>query len=61
MFVLLFYTVGGNKPPFTQGSLWFVRHESLSTFLDKHCFWGHKSKAPRGAGQNLILKIVIYF
>ena len=29
--------------PFTQGSLWFVRPESPSTFPDKHCFCGHKS------------------
>ena len=33
--------------PFTQGSLWFVRSESLSVFPDKHCFCGHKSEAPR--------------
>lgn len=38
---------GGNEPPFTQGSLWFVRSESLSAFPDKHCFCGHKSGAPR--------------
>lgn len=38
---------GGNEPPFTQGSLWFVRSESLSVFPDKHCFCGHKSEAPR--------------
>ena len=36
--------------PFTQGSLWFVRPESLSAFPDKHCFCGHKSKAPHEAG-----------
>ena len=47
--------------PFTQGSLWFVRHESPSTFPDKHCFCGHKSKAPREAGQNIILKLAICF
>ena len=29
--------------PFTQGSLWFVRTESPSTFPDKHCICGHKS------------------
>ncbi len=66
MFVLLFtslalqgivcYTFwgvlsGGDKPPFTQGSLWFVRSESLSVFTEKHCFCGHKSEAPRKAGQ----------
>ena len=43
------------------GSLWFVRHESPSTFPDKHCFCGHKSKAPHEAGQNIILKLAIYF
>ena len=32
---------------FTQGSLWFVRSESLSVFPNKHCFCGHKSEAPR--------------
>ena len=37
--------------PFTQGSLWFVRPESSSAFPDKHCFCGHKSEAPREAGQ----------
>ena len=30
-----------------QGSLWFVRSESLSVFPDKHCLCGHKSEAPR--------------
>ena len=38
---------GGDKPPFAQGSLWFVRSESPSSFPDKHCFCGHKSDAPR--------------
>ena len=33
---------GGNEPPFTQGSLGFVRPESPSSFPDKHCFCGHK-------------------
>ena len=47
--------------PFTQGSLWFVRPESPSSFPDKHCFCGHKSKAPHKAGQNLILKLAICF
>ena len=51
---------GGNEPPFTQGSLWFVRHESLSDFLDKHCFCGHKSDAPREAGQIKILIKLFY-
>ena len=32
--------------PFTQGSLWFVCPESLSSFPDKHCFCGHKSYIP---------------
>ena len=40
------------------GSLWFVRPESLSDFPDKHCFCGHKSKAPHKAGQFLFDKIV---
>jgi len=44
---------GGNEPPFTQGSLWFVRPESPFTFLDKHCLCGHKSEAPREAGRFL--------
>ena len=38
---------GGNEPPFTQGSLWFVSPQSPSSFPDKHCFCGHKSEAPR--------------
>ena len=29
--------------PFAQGSLWFVRPETPSTFPDKHCICGHKS------------------
>ena len=37
--------------PFTQGSLWFVRHESLAAFPDKHCFCGHKSEASCEAGR----------
>ena len=44
---------GGDEPPFTQGSLWFVRPESPSAFPRKHCFCGHKSKAPSKAGDNL--------
>lgn len=44
--------------PFTQGSLWLVRPENLSDFPDKHCFCGHKSKAPHKAGQILFDKIV---
>ncbi len=66
MFVLLFthalparYSVlnllsvlsGGNEPPLCKGSLWFVRHESLSAFPDKHCFCGHKSEASCEAGR----------
>ena len=44
------------QPPFTQGSLWFVRSESLSAFPDKHCFCGHKSEAPheQKLGYNVI-------
>ena len=44
MFVLLFYTVGGNKAP-----------DSTSSFPDKHCFCEHKSEAPRKAGEYQIL------
>ena len=40
--------------PFTQGSLWFVRSESLSVFPDKHCFCGHKSEVPRRVVKALI-------
>ena len=43
------------------GKAYFVRPESPSTFPDKHCFCGHKSEAPREAGQNIILKLAIYF
>ena len=39
--------------PFTQGSLWFVRPQSPSTFPDKHCLCGHKSDAPHKAGRFL--------
>lgn len=41
---------------FTQGSLWFVRSESLSVFPDKHCFCGRKSEAPceQKLGYNVI-------
>ena len=52
---------GGDEPPLCKGSLWFVRPESPSTFPDKHCICGHKSDAPREAGQNIILKLAIYF
>ena len=41
------------------GSLWFVRPETLSSFPDKHCFRGHKSEAPREAGQELKLYRII--
>ena len=44
---------GGKEPPFTQGSLWFVRHESLSALPDKHCFCGHKSEAMHKLGRGL--------
>ena len=50
---------GGNEPPFRQGSLCFVRPESLSSFPDKHCFYGDKSEAPREAGQILFDKTVL--
>ena len=43
------------------GSLWFVRPESLSAFLDKHCICRHKSEAPRKAGQNNLFRILIQF
>ena len=46
--------------PFTQGSLFYV-HLCRVNFLDKHCFCGHRSKAPHEAGQNIILKLAIYF
>ena len=52
---------GGNEPPFAQGSLWFVRPESLSAFPYKHCFCVHKSEAPHEAGQNIIRTIVVRF
>ena len=35
-----------------------MRPESLSSFPDKHCFCGHKSEAPREAGQILFDKTV---
>ena len=38
--------------PFTQGSLFYV-HLCRVNFLDKHCFCGHKSEAPREAGRFL--------
>ena len=49
--------------PFTQGSLWFVRPESLSVFPDKHCFCGHKSESPREAGREIIsiFQVVLSF
>ena len=49
------------RSPFPHWGRLFVRHEKPSTFLDKHCFCGHKDKAPREAGQNIILKLAIYF
>ena len=55
---LLSVLSGGNEPPFTQGSLWFVLPESPSTFPDKHCICGHKSEAPHEAGQILFDKTV---
>ena len=53
---LLSVLSGGNEPPFTQGSLWFVRLESPSTFLDKHCFCGHKSSFYVNVNSNCIIK-----
>ena len=44
--------------PFTQGSLWFVRPESLSIFPDKHCFCGHKIEAPHEAGREFNQEIL---
>ena len=61
LFRLVCYTFfgvlsGGNEAPFTQGSLWFVRLESPSTFPDKHCFCGHKSSFYVNVNSNCIIK-----
>ena len=41
------------RSPFPHWGRLFVRHESPSTFPDKHCFCVHKSEAPRKAGRGL--------
>ena len=42
---------GGNEPPFTQGSTFYV-HLYLVNFPDKHCFCGHKIEALRQVGKD---------
>ena len=57
MLHLIVLLSGGNELTFRQGSLWFVRSESLSVFPDKHCFCVYKSEAPRKAGQKVSLTV----